>query len=368
MSTKLVQQRPLGSQGLIVSQQGIGCMGMTAFYGSFDRKAHEEESLKTIATALKMGVTLFDTAWVYQSFGADGKENSTNEEIVGKAIAIHGREKFIIATKFGIAFDQQGTRIISGSEATIRSQLNDSLTRLGTSYIDLYYQHRMDPDTPIEETMRVLKSLVEEGKIKYIGLSECTPSELRRAHAIHPISAIQMEWSLQSRSIEEQVVPTARELGVGIVAYSPLGRGLLSGTITSVDQLDEKDFRRTNPRFKDENFAANVPKASFADLAAKKGCTPAQLALAWLHAQGDDVFPIPGTKTSTRLVENASASFIKLTPDEIAEIEVAVPRGVGDRYYGECSHHSFVVLAVFYHCCFHHDRQWRHIRESPLMI
>ncbi len=272
MSTQKVAQRPLGSQGLVVSQQGIGCMGMTAFYGEFDRRAQDEENIAVIGAALDVGINFFDTAWIYQSFGVDGKENYTNEELLGKAIAKFGREKFIIATKFGIvpAGGPSG-RSVSGSEETIRSQLNDSLTRLGTSYVDLYYQHRMDPETPIEETVRVLKALIEEGKIKYYGLSECTASELRRAHAVHPVTAIQMEWSLQTRSIENTLLPVARELGVGIVPYSPLGRGLLSATITCRDQLDAKDWRLTNPRFADGNFADNIPKALFSELAAQKG-------------------------------------------------------------------------------------------------
>jgi len=301
---------------------------MTAFYGSFDREAQEEENQRTIAKALEVGINLFDTAWIYQSFGADGKENVTNEALLGRAIKIHGRDKFIIATKFGIVPPLSA----DGSEATIRSQLADSLARLDTDYIDLYYQHRMDPKTPIEETMRVLKSLVEEGKIRYIGLSECTPSELRRAHAVYPITAIQMEWSLQTRSIEAEVVPTARELGVGIVPYSPLGRGLLSATITKKEDLDPKDWRMNLPRFSGDNFEKNVPKASFQELASELGATPAQLALAWLHAQGEDVFPIPGTKSSSRIVENAGAVHVKLSGEQVKRVEQAVPEAEGDRY------------------------------------
>jgi len=303
-------------------------MGMTAFYGTFDRTAAEEENQRTITKALELGINMFDTAWIYQSFGADGKENVTNEDLLGRAIKIHGRDKFIICTKFGIVPPLNA----DGSEATIRSQLADSLSRLGTDYIDLYYQHRMDPNTPIEETMRVLKSLVEAGTIRYIGLSECTPAELRRAHAIHPITAIQMEWSLQTRSIEATLVPTARELGVGIVAYSPLGRGLLSATFTSKDQMDPNDWRANLPRFAGDNFEKNIPKASFGEIAADLNATPAQLALAWLHAQGEDVFPIPGTKSSTRIVENAGAVHVKLTPEQIKKVEDAVPTPEGDRY------------------------------------
>jgi len=330
MSIKPVPHKPLGSQGLICSQQGIGCMGMTAFYGTFDRLKQEDENQRTIAKALELGINFFDTAWMYQSLGVDGNENVTNEELLGRAIKIHGREKFIIATKFGIKFGPNGMTV-DGSEETLRSQLADSLSRLGTDYIDLYYQHRMDPNVPIEDTMRVLKSLVEQGTIRYIGLSECTPSELRRAHAIHPVTAIQMEWSLQTRSIETELLPLARELGVGIVPYSPLARGILSGAITSRSQLDAKDFRLKNERYSDANFEKNLPKATFTELCSELGVTPAQLALAWVHAQGEDVFPIPGTKSSARIVENAAAVHIKLTPDLIRRIEEAVPVGVGER-------------------------------------
>lgn len=263
----------------------------------------------------------------WQSFGADGKSNATNEELISKAIAAHGRMSFIIATKFGIT-----PTGVSGKEDVIRSQLEDSLTRLNTSYIDLYYMHRMDPDTPIEETMQVLKSLVEEGKIKYVGLSECTAAELRRAHAVHPITAIQMEWSLQTRELEKEVVPCARELGVGIVAYSPLGRGFLA-QLNAFDNLDQKDWRRSQPRWSGDNYEENKRRvARFFEIASTKGCTPAQLALAWVHNQGDDVFPIPGTKSAARIEENAYAyNLLPLTPDEMREIENSVGV-VGERY------------------------------------
>ncbi|ETV95868.1 hypothetical protein H310_10907 [Aphanomyces invadans] len=330
----LVPQRPLGSQGLVVSAQGLGCMGMTAFYGNFDRAAQEAESLRTISKALELGVNFLDTAWIYQSFGAGGGGNFTNEEVVAKAIKQHGREKFVIATKFGILPTANGLTV-SGSEAIIRSQLADSLDRLGVDCIDLYYMHRMDPSTPIEDTMRVLKSLVDEGNIKYIGLSECTPSELRRAHAVHPITAIQMEWSLQSRDLEAQVVPTARELGVGIVAYSPLCRGFLTA-IDTFDKLEDNDWRRTLPRYSGDNLVESKAKvAKFFDLAAAKECTPAQLALAWVHAQGHDVFPIPGTKSSTRIIENAHAVEISLTSEEVASIAAAAESVEGPRYAGK---------------------------------
>lgn len=310
-------------------------MGMTAFYGEFDRVATEEESLNTIGRALELGINMLDTAWIYQSFGMGGGGNFTNEELVGKALKRYGRDKFVVATKFGITYTN-GVRSVSGSEETIRAQLADSLQRLDTDYIDLYYMHRMDPNTPIEETMRVLKSLVEEGKIRYVGLSECTPDELRRAHAVHPVSAIQMEWSLQTRDIEEAVVPTARELGVGIVAYSPLGRGFLAD-FAVLESLDEKDTRRAMPRFSGENGEENRNRIrKFFAIADRKGCTAAQLALAWVHSQGDDVFPIPGTKSSKRIEENAGAfALLPLSETEKVEIEEAVSGLVGDRYGAE---------------------------------
>jgi aryl-alcohol dehydrogenase-like predicted oxidoreductase len=301
-------------------------MGMTAFYGS---PASEEESLATIGRGLELGLNFLDTAWIYQDF----ESGATNEALVGKALAKFGREKFVLATKFGIKVGASGIATDSSRE-TIRAQLEQSLQRLNTPYIDLYYQHRPDPNTPIEDVVRSLKELVDEGKIKYIGLSECTPDELRRAHAIHPVTAIQMEWSLQTRDIEAQVVPTARELGVAIVAYSPLGRGFLSRTFKKVDDLDEKDWRRRQPRFK-EHFDANEKAAAkLEELAAKHKCTPAQLALAWVHGRGDDVFPIPGTRRATRLEENIGALKIKLSPEECAELEAAVPEASGDRYEG----------------------------------
>lgn len=261
-----------------------------------------------------------------------GGGNFTNEELVGKALNMYGREKFVIATKFGIAFEN-GNRIVSNSEATIRQQLAESLARLGIEYVDLYY---MDTSIPIEDTMRVLKTLVEEGKIRYIGLSEVTADELRRAHAIYPVTAIQMEWSLQTRDIEEHIVPVARELGVGIVAYSPLGRGFLAD-MSSFEHLDQKDSRRSMPRYSGENFEENKRRvARFFDIARTKGCTPAQLALAWLHSKGDDVFPIPGTKSSTRIEENArSYSLVPFDEATMIEIEDSVAPFLGDRYTSE---------------------------------
>lgn len=303
---------------------------MTYGYGEFNRVKHGPQNLETIAKALVLGINFFDTAWMYQSYGDDGDQNTTNEELLGKAIAIHGRDKFVIATKFGVLPDQ--TPNISNKEIVIRSQLNDSLARLGVKYIDLYYAHRVDPTVPIEETMHVLNALVREGKIRYVGLSECTPAELRRAHAVHPVSAIQMEWSLHTRSVEGEVVSTARELGVGIVAYSPIDRGLLSGTITSADALPEVDWRKKAPRFLPENLPANLPTAEFVALAERKKLSPAQLALAWVHAQGEDVFPIPGTKNPQHLEENAQAVFVELTADEMRAVEKSLPPVKGDRY------------------------------------
>lgn len=318
---------------------------MTAFYGDFDRAAHEEESLRTIGKALELGVNFLDTAWIYQSFGAGGGGNFTNEELVGKALKLYGRDRFVVATKFGIVMTETGPAP-SGTEATIRSQLADSLQRLDTDYIDLYYMHRMDPTTPIEETMAVLKSLVGEGKIRYVGLSECTPDELRRAHAVHRITAIQMEWSLQTRDIESTLVPVARELGVAIVAYSPLGRGFLAD-LTAFDHLDPGDWRHSLPRKNDPaNYAANKERVqAFFQLAQEeKHCTPAQLALAWVHAQGDDVFPIPGTKSSQRITENAHAVELaqSLTTEDVEKIAAAALVAQGDRYPTEMLKQTYV--------------------------
>lgn len=322
----IIPQRRIGSQGLVVSAQGLGCMGMTAFYGDFDPIETEAESLRTISKALELGINFLDTAWIYS------RGEHYNEELVGKAIMQHGRDKFVIATKFGIIPAKDG-RTVSGKEETIRSQLADSLRRLGTDYIDLYYMHRMDPHTPIEETMRVLKSLVEAGTIRYIGLSECTPDELRRAHAVHPVTAIQMEWSLQTRDIEHTVLPVARELGIGIVAYSPLGRGFLAN-ISMMDSLSPSDWRKYLPRLTGTNYEENKRRVMrFFDIAQRKGCAPAQLALAWVHSQGEDVFPIPGTKSTFRVEENARAfTLLPLTEEEKREMEDCVHGVLGDRY------------------------------------
>lgn len=258
-----------------------------------------------------------------------------NEELVGKSIAKHGRDKFVIATKFGIDFSKANP--YDASPESIRKQLGESLIRLGTSYIDLYYQHRQDPATPIETVMQTLKELVAEGKIRYVGLSEVTADELRRAHAVFPVTAIQMEWSLQTRDLEATVVPAARELGVGIVAYSPLGRGLLSTRFTSKESFEEGDWRSKLPRVTGDNMTKNAEATHrLAAIAARHGVTAAQLALAWVHARGRDVFPIPGTKSPGRLVENAAAVTLalKLTDEDWAEVEAAVPEASGERYEG----------------------------------
>lgn len=300
-------------------------MGMTAFYGT----SSEEASLATIDRALELGLNFLDTAFIYCN-----SKGESNEELIAKAIAKHGRDKLIIATKFGIDFSRPSNPFDSSPEA-IRSQLATSLKRLGTDYVDLYYQHRADPSTPVETVMKTLKELHAEGKIRYAGLSECSSDELRRAHAVFPVSAIQMEWSLQSRDLEATIIPTARELGVGIVAYSPLGRGLLTGAISSVESLDPTDWRRNIPRFQPDTIAANAKAAeNLAAIAARKGCTPGQLALAWVQSRGKDVVPIPGTRSAKRLEENIGAVAIAdaLTPAEIAEIEAAVPEVKGDRY------------------------------------
>ena len=266
-----MEQRKLGTQGLVVSAQGFGAMGMTAFYKANDQNS-EEENLATIGKALEVGINFFDTAWIYQNF----ETGETNEALLGKAIKKYGRDKFVVATKFGIVPGPSGLGF-DGSPATVRKQLTESLERLGIDCIDLYYMHRMDPKTPIEETMKCLLELKNEGKIKYVGLSECTASELERAHAVFPVSAIQMEWSLQTRDLEETVVPTARKLGVGIVAYSPLGRGFLSRTFTKKEELHPGDWRNTQPRFGGDNFDKNVEAAAKLEaIAVRKGVTAAQ--------------------------------------------------------------------------------------------
>jgi len=332
MDNTKVEQRALGSQGLKVSCQGLGTMGMTAFYDVKGQETNEEEKLNTIGAALENGINFLDTAWIYQNMQTGEK----NEVLVGKALKNFGRDKFVVATKFGIGVEKQGdqfVRFTSGKPDFIRKQLAESLKNLETDYVDLYYMHRMDPSTPIEETMACLLELQKEGKIRYVGLSECTPEELERAHKVMPISAIQMEWSLNTRDLEKDIVPMARKLGVGIVAYSPLGRGLLSGTISKKEELSETDFRRHNPRFNDENLQKNLDRTKkLEEFAKKKGFSTGQIALAWVHLRGKDVFPIPGTKSSKRLAENARAASITLDEKELKEIEEIVGDSHGDRY------------------------------------
>jgi aryl-alcohol dehydrogenase-like predicted oxidoreductase len=319
-----VERRRLGTQGLEVGAIGLGCMGMSEFYGTAD----EGEAIATIHRALDLGVTLFDTADMYGPF--------TNEELVGRAIAGR-REQVVLATKFGIVRDagDPSRRGIEGSPEYVHKAIDGSLGRLGVDYVDLYYQHRVDPDTPIEETVGAMAELVRDGKVRYLGLSEAAPDTIRRAHAVHPISALQTEYSLWTRDPEEEVLPTVRELGIGFVAYSPLGRGFLSGRIQSPDDLEERDFRRRNPRFQGENFERNLELVeSVREIAEEKGITPAQLALAWVLAQGEDIVPIPGTKRRDRLEENVATLDVDLTAEDLDRIESAFPKGAtaGARY------------------------------------
>jgi aryl-alcohol dehydrogenase-like predicted oxidoreductase len=318
-----MQTRRLGKQGLVVSAQGLGCMGMSEFYGPTD----DAESIATIHRAIELGVTFIDTADMYGPY--------TNEELVGRAVAGR-RHEVVLATKFGIVrTGDPSYRGLRGDPEYVRESCEGSLRRLGTDYIDLYYLHRADPRTPIEDTVGAMAELVAAGKVRYIGLSEVAPETLRRAHATAPISALQNEWSLWSRDLEDEVVPTARELGIGIVPYSPLGRGFLTGQIRSIDDLAPDDFRRTSPRFQGENFQRNLQLVDrVREIAAEKGVTPAQLALAWVHARGDDVVPIPGTKHRRYLEENVAALDITLTADDLRRIEEVAPKGAfsGDRY------------------------------------
>ncbi|MDT7543896.1 MAG: hypothetical protein QOE99_6 [Actinomycetota bacterium] len=318
-----MRTRTLG-QGLVVSAQGLGCMGMSEFYGGGD----EKEALATIDRALELGITFLDTADMYGPF--------TNERLVGKAIAGR-RDEVVLATKFGVERGEDGSRGgINGSPDYLRSACDASLQRLGVDVIDLYYQHRVDPKVPIEETWGALSELVQAGKLKHLGISEAAPETLRRAHATHPVTALQTEWSLWTRDPEENgVLDTVRELGIGFVAYSPLGRGFLSGAIRSVEDLDADDFRRHNPRFQGENFTRNLELVEVVNaLAAAKGVTASQVALAWLLAKGDDVVPIPGTKRVRYLEENAGADDVQLTAEDLRSLEEAFPVGAaaGDRY------------------------------------
>jgi aryl-alcohol dehydrogenase-like predicted oxidoreductase len=316
-----MQKVALGSQGLTVSRQGLGCMGMSEFYGEGD----DAESIATIHRALELGVTLLDTADIYGPH--------TNERLVGKAIADR-RDGVVLATKFGIVRDPDNpaARGVNGRPEYVKARCDDSLARLGIDHIDLYYQHRVDPNVPIEETVGAMGELVAAGKVRFLGLSEAAPATIRRAHAVHPISALQTEYSLFARQPEEELLPIVRELGIGFVPYSPLGRGFLTGSFASADDLDPDDFRHGQPRFQGENLDRNLAIVErVRAVADAHGATPAQAALAWVHAQGEDVVPIPGTKRRRYLEDNVAALDIALTPDDLAALDAA---GVahGDRY------------------------------------
>lgn len=314
--------RPLGKNGPSVSALGLGCMGMSEFYHAAD----DAESIATIQAHLDSGHNFIDTADMYGPH--------TNEELVGKAIRDR-RDRTFLATKFGIVRNADGSRGINGKPEYVKASVEGSLRRLNVEYIDLYYQHRVDPGTPVEETVGAMAELVAAGKVRYLGLSEAGPENIRKAHAVHPITALQSEYSLWTRDPEDGVLQTLSELGIALVAYSPLGRGFLSGTITSPDDFEENDFRRNNPRFQGENFKKNLDLVErVKTIAQRKDITPAQLALAWVLAQGSDIHAIPGTTTRKHLNENYEAERVVLSDEELAEIEAAFPKGAtaGNRY------------------------------------
>jgi aryl-alcohol dehydrogenase-like predicted oxidoreductase len=318
-----MQKRSLGRQGLVVSELGLGCMGMSEFYGTPD----EDESIASIHRAIELGVTFLDTADMYGPF--------TNERLVGRAIADR-RDQVTLATKFGNERAEDGTRLgVNGRPEYVRKACDASLERLEVDHIDLYYQHRVDPDTPVEETWGAMRELVEAGKVRYLGISEAAPETIRRAHEVHPIAALQTEYSLWSRDVEDEILPTVRELGIGFVAYSPLGRGFLTGQIQRFEDLPEGDFRRSSPRFQGGNFQKNLELVDrVKEIANEKGVAASQLALAWLLHQGEDIVPIPGTKRREYLEENAAAAGITLTDEELKRIDEAAPKGAasGERY------------------------------------
>jgi aryl-alcohol dehydrogenase-like predicted oxidoreductase len=318
-----MDKRTLG-QGLEVSEQGLGCMGMSAWYGEIDL----EESVATIHRALDLGLNFLDTADMYgASFGE-------NEQLVGSAIAGR-RDEVILATKFANFVREDGTRGVNGRPEYVRAAIEASLSRLNVDYVDLYYQHRVDKTVPIEETVGAMAELVAAGKVRHLGLSEASPDTIRRAHAVHPITALQTEYSLWTRDPEDGILATTRELGIGFVAYSPLGRGFLTGRFRSPEDFPDDDFRKYQPRFQGESFQRNLDLVErVTEMATEKGVTAGQLAIAWVLAQGDDVVPIPGTKRRSYLEENIAASEIELTADDLARIEDVFPRGVaaGDRY------------------------------------
>jgi aryl-alcohol dehydrogenase-like predicted oxidoreductase len=319
-----MKQRTL--RDLEVSALGLGCMGMSAFYGTTD----EQEGIKTIQRALELGINFLDTAQMYGPL--------TNETLVGRAVKGH-RDDYVIATKFNYRMDDAVPGDMStvgrqdGSAEHVRSSIHGSLKRLGTDYVDLYYQHRVDPAVPIEETVGALAELVAEGKVRHIGLSEAGAETIRRAHAVHPITAVQTEYSMWTRDPEDEVLPMCRRLGIGFVPYSPLGRGFLAGRFASPEDLDEGDFRRGGPRFTGENLQANLRLAEkVKEIASEKGVTPAQLAIAWVLAQGEDLVPIPGTKRRSYLEQNAAAVDVELTKDDLVRIEAELPEAAGQRY------------------------------------
>ena len=323
---EFMKTRTLGTQGLTVSELGLGCMGMSYAYGSSD----EQESIAVIHRAIELGITLLDTAEIYGPF--------INEQLVGRAIQ-GKRDQVVIATKFGFGISEDGERQGLNSKPDHVSKVCDaSLKRLGTDYIDLFYQHRVDPTVPIEETVGAMAELVEQGKVRYLGLSEASPNTIRRAHAVHPISALQSEYSFWERGVEAQVLPTVRELGIGFVPYSPVGRGFLTGQIKRVEDFAEDDYRRTAPRFQGENFNQNLKLVDrVKQIAQEKNATPSQIALAWLLHQGNDIVPIPGTKRRAYLEENAAAAEIELSYEVLARLAQAAPVGAtsGARYSEE---------------------------------